>query len=291
MVLVSSPERVIQGVSCKLGAPWDVPGGNRDRGEPHGSTPPTPPCVRVRTRRFGKRQGLHPLAFVDDPCRELLGPLASPRAFTFFALPTGPLSGGRLPSMLVPELPAPGTFAVWPFPVDHKRSAGTMASADSCAAVRVPYGSLSPLSDTAQASRGKPDRLPRTPAGFTAMTLGGYGLRCLVPARPVTPASYPVSVRQVAVLPTCLSTGPVDRQAASFRPRLTTTPLRFASTSPPPGCAGDFHPLAVEHARHTQTSGPLSASPPGFVVLVCRAIRWRARPPKLVPWQPLASGC
>ena len=26
--------------------------GNRDRGEPHGSAPPTPPCVRVRTRRF-----------------------------------------------------------------------------------------------------------------------------------------------------------------------------------------------------------------------------------------------
>ena len=26
---------------------------NRDRGEPRGSTPPTPPCVRVRTRRFG----------------------------------------------------------------------------------------------------------------------------------------------------------------------------------------------------------------------------------------------
>ena len=25
---------------------------NRDRGEPHGSTPPTPPCIRVRTRRF-----------------------------------------------------------------------------------------------------------------------------------------------------------------------------------------------------------------------------------------------
>jgi hypothetical protein len=29
------------------------------------------------------------------------------------------------------------------------------------------------------------------------------------------------------------------------------TPLRFASTSPPSGFAGDFHPQAVEHARHT----------------------------------------
>jgi hypothetical protein len=27
--------------------------------------------------------------------------------------------------------------------------------------------------------------------------------------------------------------------------------LRFASTSPPSGCAGDLHPQAVEHARHT----------------------------------------
>src|SRR5436190_7896642 len=25
---------------------------DRDRGEPRGSTPPTPPCIRVRTRRF-----------------------------------------------------------------------------------------------------------------------------------------------------------------------------------------------------------------------------------------------
>jgi len=39
---------------------------------------------------------------------------------------------------------------------------------------------------------------------------------------------------------------------ASFRPRLATTPLRFSSPSPPPGWAGDFHPQAVEHVRHTQ---------------------------------------
>ncbi len=40
----------------------------------------------------------------------------------------------------------------------------------------------------------------------------------------------------------------------AFRPHLAVTPLRFASTSPPPGCAGDFHPQAVEHARHTKKS-------------------------------------
>src|SRR5271157_5853403 len=38
---------------------------------------------------------------------------------------------------------------------------------------------------------------------------------------------------------------------ASSRPRLATTPLRFAMTSPPSGCQKDFHLRAVEHARHT----------------------------------------
>src|SRR5208283_1660439 len=35
-------------------------------------------------------------------------------------------------------------------------------------------------------------------------------------------------------------------------PRLATTPLRFAITSPPSGCEEDSHPQAVEHARHTE---------------------------------------
>jgi hypothetical protein len=34
---------------------------DRDRGEPRGSTPPTPPCIRVRTRRF---------AGLSDRCRQ-----------------------------------------------------------------------------------------------------------------------------------------------------------------------------------------------------------------------------
>ena len=46
-------------------------------------------------------------------------------------------------------------------------------------------GSLSPdLRDTMQVSRGKSDRLHRTPAGFTAVDLGGYGLRYHVLTRP-----------------------------------------------------------------------------------------------------------
>src|SRR5215469_8778542 len=97
-----------------------------------------------------------------------------------------------------------------------------------------------PVRDRAQASRGKFDRLRRTPAGSTSQALDGYGLRGESSARPAWAASYPVSVRQVAVW-----------LHASFRRHLATTPLRFASTSPPSGCAGDLHPQAVEHARHT----------------------------------------
>src|SRR4051794_6538721 len=99
--------------------------------------------------------------------------------------------------------------------------------------------------DRAQASRGKFDRLPRTPAGSTPQALDGSGLCGQLSARPTWTACYPVSVRQVAVL-----------VHAAFRRRLATTPLRFASTSPPSGCAGDLHPQAVEHARHT--SKPLT---------------------------------
>ena len=54
--------------------------------------------------------------------------------------------------------------------------------------------------NVAQASLGKFDRLPRTPAESTALVFDGYGLRDQSPARPARDASYSVSVRQVAVL-------------------------------------------------------------------------------------------
>jgi len=44
---------------------------------------------------------------------------------------------------------------------------------------------------------------------------------------------------------------------ASFGPRLATTPLRFAITSPPSGCEEDFHLQAVDHARHTKKASCL----------------------------------
>src|SRR5271170_7284205 len=93
-----------------------------------------------------------------------------------------------------------------------------------------------------QISRGKFDRLQRTTAGFTSARLDGYGLRCSLPTRPRTQASYPILVHRHTPL-----------LHASFRPRLTTTPLRFANPLPPSGWIRDSHPQAVEHARHTKT--------------------------------------
>src|SRR4051794_3035114 len=94
--------------------------------------------------------------------------------------------------------------------------------------------------DTVQISWGKPRSLPRTPAGFTVLALDGYGLCDFLPARPTSAASYPVSVRRVAIL-----------LHASFRRSLAVPPLRFARASPPSGCTGDFHPQAAGHAQHT----------------------------------------
>src|SRR3954451_15834867 len=117
----------------------------------------------------------------------------------------------------------------------------TMPSADFCTGVKEPRSPLSPVAGT----RRRPPEVSSTaftahPPDLQPRALDGYGLRDQLSARPTWAASYPISVRQVAAL-----------LHASFRPRLAATPLRFARTSPPSGCAGDLHPQAVEHARHT----------------------------------------
>src|SRR5262249_38429495 len=104
---------------------------------------------------------------------------------------------------------------------------------------------------TMQIFRSKPDSLHRPPAGFTVLALDGYGLCDILPARPTSAASYPVSVRRVATL-----------LHASFRRSLTVPPLRFASASPPSGCTGDFHPQTVGHVRHTGRCAPAPPVPP-----------------------------
>src|SRR6478736_3104542 len=117
----------------------------------------------------------------------------------------------------------------------------TMPSADFCTGVRKPCGSLSPVTETRRRSpEVSSTAFTAHPPDLQPQALDGYGLRDQLSARPARAASYPVSVRQIAAL-----------LHASFRPRLAATPLRFANTSPPSGCVGDLHPLAIEHARHT----------------------------------------
>src|SRR3990172_1896534 len=146
-------------------------------------------------------------------------------------------------------------------PTDHSFRSGlhppmrtTMPSADFSDAIDPPCdGPSPPMADTPETSRGKFDRLRRTPAESTPAALDGYGLRGQAPARPTTNASIRfLSIRPRLSLP------------ASFRPRLAATPLRFARTSPPSGCAGDLHPSVVEHPRHTLPSAggaPLTSTP------------------------------
>ena len=96
------------------------------------------------------------------------------------------------------------------------------------------------LPDTRQTSQVKFDNLRRTPAGFTARLLMNGGLRRLMSARPTSTAYYPIPVRRAATL-----------LHAAFRPRLTTTPLRFANPSPPSSWIRDLHPQVEKHAWQT----------------------------------------
>src|SRR5207253_10819906 len=149
----------------------------------------------------------------------------------------------------------------------------TMPAADCCRCIQVP--SLPPqsrLRDQRQLSRGKFDRLQRTTAGFTTSVLDGYGLRCHLPTRPTPYASYPVLVHRRAPL-----------LHASFRPRLATTPLRFANPSPPSGWIEDFHLQAVDHARHTTGSSAFADDDTGMCVCILATHYARALPETSCP--------
>src|SRR5260221_10904944 len=102
-----------------------------------------------------------------------------------------------------------------------------------------------------QNAQSNPNSFHHIPAGFTALALDGNGLCDILPARPTSAASYPVSVRRVTTL-----------LHASFRQSLAVPPLRFASASPPSGCTGDFPPQTVGHVRHTGRFAPAPPMPP-----------------------------
>src|SRR5438477_4664174 len=131
---------------------------------------------------------------------------------------------------------------VWAF----VRCRTTTPAADVCRPVRMDRSTLSPDSRTNGRSPEVSSTAFRTqPPEFTTSALDGYGLRCQLPASPTPYASNPVLVHRLVRL-----------LYASFRRRLATTPLGFAMTSPPSGCQVDFHPRAVEHARHTAGTPP-----------------------------------
>jgi len=180
--------------------------------------------------------------------------LSSPSRIALLASPIYPFRGTvrafGLPLPVRRALTVSPVSGECPARVDRRRSPN-MPSADFCTAFGEPRGPPSPLPDTTQISRGKFDRLPRATAGSTLRALDGYGLRNYGLARPALTPLYPVLLHRLAPL-----------LHASFRPRLTTTPLRFANPSPPSGWVGDSHPQAVKHARHTRRGGARPARPP-----------------------------
>src|SRR5882757_7175098 len=123
----------------------------------------------------------------------------------------------------------------------HRVAPPTTPSADFCTAVRPPCGDLSPVAETQHRSpevrstafAARPSDLPPRPLMAVDFAIGCSLVR---PGRP----RYPLLVYRTATL-----------LHASFRPRLATTPLRFANPSPPSGWIKDFHLQAVDHARHT----------------------------------------
>jgi hypothetical protein len=117
-----------------------------------------------------------------------------------------------------------------------------MPSADFCAAVRPPYGRLSPVAGTQRrppevrptAFAARPPDLPPRP-----LMTPDFAITCSLvrSGRPL----YPVLVHRAAAL-----------LRAFFRPHLATAPLRFANPSPSSGWIEDFHLQAVVHTRHTR---------------------------------------
>ena len=143
-------------------------GGNRDRGEPLGSSPPTPPCVRVHTRRFGwLSDSFSPCFWVCSASQTFRSLSASLEASPLLT-PLRPAILGFLPHYTCEFRILLATPTVWafrvPFPVRASPAVSplsgeclnrvnrlrslTMPAADFCATIRKPHGFLSPDSGT-----------------------------------------------------------------------------------------------------------------------------------------------
>lgn len=178
--------------------------------------------------------GKRPVRSLRARVRGLLPPLSRPR-------PSAPgFPAAYRPSRRVSCLPLLAVRAL------KERRAPPLclllASADFCAAVKTPRGSLprpfSLVEDTAQVSLGKPGRLPRLTPDLLLWPPEGMGLVSMRPlARPHPPHVWFLFAR------------PRFYSCASLRLSLAIEPLLFASPSPPPGWTGGFHPQALGHAR------------------------------------------
>jgi hypothetical protein len=170
-----------QGVSSTL-RPLDSitdVSGNRDRGKPRGFAPPTPPYVRVAYTAV--RRIKHGRCFT--PCRRVRQRSPSQRLRSFRAARLGfTLSRSSKASDL--DIRPHSRFEV---SMSKRPSIVQAFSENSFRLLRLlltsaPWsGRLAttsvPIEDTAQISRGKIDRLRRTPVGSTTPDLDGYGLR------------------------------------------------------------------------------------------------------------------
>ena len=129
---------------------------------------------------------------------------------------------------------------VWAF----IRCRTTTPAADFCRPVRIDRSTLSPDSGTNGRSPEVSSTAFRTqPPDLQPVPLMDMGFAVICPlARHRMP-----QIRFLYIGSYVCSTLLSD-------PPSRGTPLRFAMTSPPSGCEGDFHPRAVEHARHTKKS-------------------------------------
>jgi hypothetical protein len=128
-----------------------------------------------------------------------------------------------------------------------------MPAADSRCTIRM---NRSILSHDSVTCGGSPEvsstAFSAQPPNLPPVCLGDAGFAVLCQLAPPRRPHHPVLVHRLAPL-----------IHASFRPRLATAPLRFSSPSPPPAWAGDFHPQAVEHVRHTKkTTGGVPVANP-----------------------------
>jgi hypothetical protein len=160
---------------------------NRDRGKLCSFAPPTPPDMRVRIRRFGGLSVLHASMQIAGVSRTHVATVASvPDLRCLRASPidfaSRPDATGvcRMASMRRTQL------LLASFRSGLQRIAlPTMPSADfSNAITDITARSVRGFPNTPEISRGKDDRLPRTPAGFTTLVLDDRGLRSRLPARP-----------------------------------------------------------------------------------------------------------